>query len=336
MKNYAMKICLFELTVALIIGGCYAHAASLPQTDNKYPNIKVSIDASSIKYIYSHIEEILDDPAAFWGSDPAYKIIKKFYAMRNREVPYDEWKGRVSEVSKLSEKESRDNQYIRAACDVEAQADYFKSVAVPHVCSYLPDAGNLEIVLTVHLTAYTGSYRFMLENDLFINVIDPYWKCSGNKILNNLVQVLFQQGYRLCRGNENTEPSDRKLYSLLEYLQSFGMATYVGRQALKIFPAEDIPYFALLEDDSEVIRLRSELNSLYSKAQAMPEAELRKAAVETGVRGGAYAVFGAYMAKTIEERLGRPALVETVATGPLSFVRTYNSVAGENERIIEF
>jgi tetratricopeptide (TPR) repeat protein len=40
-------------------------------------------------------------------------------------------------------------------------------------------------------------------------------------------------------------------------------------------------------------------------------------------------VVGAYMARTIEHQSGKQALVATVAEGPASFVRTYNSVAKE-------
>jgi tetratricopeptide (TPR) repeat protein len=45
-------------------------------------------------------------------------------------------------------------------------------------------------------------------------------------------------------------------------------------------------------------------------------------------------VVGAYMAKRIEERLGKEALVATVAEGPGSFIRTYNGIAKPGMRLV--
>jgi hypothetical protein len=42
------------------------------------------------------------------------------------------------------------------------------------------------------------------------------------------------------------------------------------------------------------------------------------------------------MAQTIDEKLGRPALVDTIREGPRSFIRKYNSLVSEDMRITRF
>lgn len=115
-----------------------------------------------------------------------------------------------------------------------------------------------------------------------------------------------------------------------------GMDTYVGYKALHLFPADDISEYTMLESDSEVIRLRDMLNNVFSMAITMPEDDLRKSASKIGIGDKAYLVVGAYMAKTIEEKLGRKGLIDILAKGPWSFVQTYNGLVKSDEKIYEF
>ena len=173
----------------------------------------------------------------------------------------------------------------------------------------------------------------MMNNDLFIDVAHERWHGSSQNILNNLVMVVFDLGFLECRGARTEKPLDQKLYSLLEYLQNRGIATYVGYKALDTFPADDVEDYNLLESESDVTRLRNNLNGLFSEAKTMADKDLRKKAVEIGVRGRAYTVVGAYMAKTIEEKLGLDALKDTVTQGPLTFLKTYNRLVDDDKKI---
>jgi predicted alpha/beta superfamily hydrolase len=176
----------------------------------------------------------------------------------------------------------------------------------------------------------------MMNNDLFIDVAHEKWKGSGKNILNNLVKVVFDLGFRECSGARTEKPLDQKIYTLLEYLQIRGIATYVGYKAQDKFPAEGVEDYYLLESESDRTRLRNKLNDLFSKAKTMADKDLRKKAVEIGVRGSAYPVVGAYMAKTIEEKLGREGLKDTITQGPLSFLKTYNRLVDDDKRIHDF
>jgi hypothetical protein len=42
------------------------------------------------------------------------------------------------------------------------------------------------------------------------------------------------------------------------------------------------------------------------------------------------------MAKTIDEKLGRDALVAAIPKGPRSFLHTYNSLVDEKLRVLDF
>jgi hypothetical protein len=47
-----------------------------------------------------------------------------------------------------------------------------------------------------------------------------------------------------------------------------------------------------------------------------------------------YYVVGAHMGGTIDRALGREALINTIRQGPVSFVRTYNTLVPEEERVL--
>lgn len=312
------------------------NAEQLSPPDETCSKSEVRFDTSSLKYIFLHTEEILSNPKAFWESDNAYKNVARMYSYMKREIPYEDWTQRIIEAAKSTKEERKANQYYLLAGEIEEQAEFFNSNAIPLVCSYLPTTSEPDISFVVYFTAYTGSYRFMYENNLIIDVTHERWNGSSKKMLNNLVRVAFDEGYRKCRDFRTEEPLDNKLYSLLGYLQLQGISTYVGHQALDQFPAENIQDYSLFENPSEVTLLRNKLNDLFLKADTMSENDLRKSSVKIGIRGHAYPAVGAHMAKTIEGKLGRATLIDTIAKGPRSFVQTYNSVAEEDEKIFEF
>jgi hypothetical protein len=51
------------------------------------------------------------------------------------------------------------------------------------------------------------------------------------------------------------------------------------------------------------------------------------------VTNRAYYIVGAHMARVIQAERGKTALVETLAKGPLSYIRLYNSLVPEDERV---
>ena len=120
---------------------------------------------------------------------------------------------------------------------------------------------------------------------------------------------------------------------MLDALQNEGMATYVGYEAASLFPAPDEVDYRLLENPKDVARLLREVNDLFARVGTVSVEELHRLAWQKGVTDRGYYVVGAVMAQTIDSRLGRAALIGTLSQGPLSFVRTYNSLVRGEERV---
>jgi len=336
LKSIAVFLSVLLIFLAVALQWSQADSGNRFSLDDTHSKIKVRIDISSIKNIYLETKEILKDTAAYWETDSALKAIKRFREKQNRPVPDPEWEKNISQIAQLSKNKRKNHPHLRMAREVAEKADFFRSTAIPYVSTFLPSADKMDFTLTVYLTAHTRAYRFMMNNELFIDVAHERWKGSSQNILNNLVMVVFDLGFLECRETRTEKPLDQKLYTLLEYLQSRGISTYVGYKALDKFPVEDVEYYILLENESDCTRIRNKLNDLFSKAKTMADKDLRKKAVEIGVRGYAYPVVGAYMAKTIEEKLGMDALKDTITQGPLSFLKTYNRLVDDDKKIHDF
>lgn len=330
------KVIIVALSLLFLFQGIDVNAKCSLVADDVCAKSSVTFDTSSLKNIFLHAEEILNNPEEFWEKDPAYKVIKKILTSLKRPIPYAKWKENISTIVKLSKEERQKNPYYLIARDLEEKADYFNSTAMPYVCSYFPEANKPDISFIFYVTAYTGAYRTMYQNTLLIDVAHSRWGGHSKNILNNLVRVLFDVGYRKMLQSRAKEPLDKNIFRQLRNLYIRGMCTYVAYKAIHLFPVTDIQEFAMLENPSDVARLREQLNSLFSKAKTMSEKDLRMSASKIGIRDKAYYVVGAFMAKTIEEKRGRKGLVDTLTKSPLSFVQTYNSLVSNDEKIYEF
>ena len=113
------------------------------------------------------------------------------------------------------------------------------------------------------------------------------------------------------------------------------MATYVSYKALAMYPAAGEKDYQLLANPEDVVNLRRQVNALFMQAASLSQDELQKRSWDIGITQRAYYVVGADMARIIEGKAGRRALVETIDRGPRSFVATYNSLVPAAERVAE-
>jgi hypothetical protein len=60
---------------------------------------------------------------------------------------------------------------------------------------------------------------------------------------------------------------------------------------------------------------------------------MRDKIIQIGISERVFYVIGALMAQTIEERMGKSAIVESVSKGPMEFLETYNSIASSDKKI---
>jgi hypothetical protein len=211
---------------------------------------------------------------------------------------------------------------------------------VPHVLSHLP-AGT-ELDAKVYLTAldhptsglaHRHSVVLSLSHPLFHyaeTLFGQGAESAGNVLVHELTHSAYEHSWFL-----RTEPTleNGNLQWLIDELQNEGLATYVAYQVQDQYPSPLDTVYMRMDSALWVRTLVARLNRLWAKADALePAAFARKVAGVWDGRKQAN-ILGGYMARTIDERLGRDALAATVAEGPIAFIRAYNAAADEGMRI---
>jgi hypothetical protein len=313
----------------------------------------IRFDTSSIEALYLDPEAVLADPEAFWARDPAYQLAAQHYEAHGLPIPMEAWQRRLEAIASWSPEKRARQQPLRIARSLIAGQPAFCEQAVPHVLAFLPEGTS--VATTIYLTALTDAYvpyvhpRMAVDTShsshiLFTGLVslprqvfqqpagswaDMRARGSASTIFNTLVHELFHAGY--WQSAPLPEGYWDPVLEALVGLQNEGMAVYVAHEAESLFPAP-------LESDfhgsqAAVRRQLHDLNELLAGAGSLPEDELRSRLTEVGFRDKAFYRVGSYMAETIDQALGREALVRTISEGPCSFVRTYNRVTGEDVRI---
>jgi tetratricopeptide (TPR) repeat protein len=281
-------------------------------------------------------EEILENTDSFWETDGAYNLVGKWHRNINIPIPHEKWEKKMSEISETPAEKRETQTPILVTREILSNKEKYLSEGIPFVCSFLPK-GTTNLDTKVYFTAETMARSFMTHSNIVVNVTATYWNNEAGIILNNLVHELFHIGYGLNRFHRSEiELDNDQLYSVIDALQNEGIATYVGYKGLSIFPTEIEKDYQLLESETDFKRLLSELNNLFSHAESLSPDSLRTKAWDVGVVQRAYYIVGAIMAKTVDEKKGREALVNTIKVGPRNFISSYNSVVEEDKKIFEF
>ncbi|MBE0594563.1 MAG: hypothetical protein IH616_19425 [Gemmatimonadales bacterium] len=292
----------------------------------------IEFHAGTLERLVGEPEAVLADEAAFWSDEPPQRYVRQWSEGTRVAIPYDRWRERVQELADLPETERRDHPLTQMTRRIVAASDTFLQEAVPHVCSFLPPGASLDI--GVHFTAFVPPRSFV-SGEVVINVSAEYWQGNVANILNNLVHEIFHVGYSNSRPGR-TEPKleNEQFYGMLDDLQNEGLATYVAYEAQGMFPAPGERDYPMLDDPAQVRRLRNLMNGLFAQTGTVSEDQLTRWAWTRGVTMRGYYVTGAHMARTIDAELGREALIDTIRQGPVSFVRRYNTLVPEEDRIV--
>jgi hypothetical protein len=284
---------------------------------------KIRFDDSSLEKIVLHPEDVLANPDAFWASDSAYKLVKIWHQRVLFPIPMEQWKGWVQSFKNLPVEEREKNIQLVAAKFTIKKEEEFNEKAIPYICSFLPkDCPNIST--TIYFTTAIMASGFQSGNSIVI------YGANADKD-NLLIHELFHQGFDKCKPKRlESSSQDSVIYQIYNDLQNEGIATYVGYKGLKEFPncrtdmlKDD---YKLFENHVEVNALRNKMNELFKKAFTLGEKELKDTLWQVGSMDRAFYVVGCFMANTIDEQLGRDALVGTISKGPQSFLRTYNSL----------
>jgi len=301
-------------------------------------NWNVKLDISSVESIVKNPERILKNTDAFWENNNTLRVVRMWHNVRRQPINYDEWERELGAVALIPPEKRQNNAVLLLAQKIAGNQDAFFGNAIEHINNFLPKH-DLRHTSTVYLTANINVSGFAVssvEDHVVINISDPYWQGDYTSILNAIVHELFHTGYNTNQVfRTEVDITNSAYHNLLTGLHNEGMATYVAYTAQAMFPAPAERDFKLLERLSEVRKRLKMLNSLFGRAESLSPEELRRESWKTGVEERAYYVVGGYMAKTIDKKIGRDELVETIRTGPRRFIDTYNSLVEERMEVCQ-
>jgi hypothetical protein len=297
---------------------------------------KIKFDDSSIEKLVLHPEDVLADPNLFWESDSAYRLVKLWHQWVSLPIQMDKWKGWVQELKNRSADQREKNTQLIAVKSMIKKEKEFNDKAIPYICSFLPKDCP-DISTTIYFTTAIMANGFQMGNDIVI-----YGENADKD--NLLIHELFHKGQRACKSMiDENESKDSAMDQFYINLLIEGTATYVAYNALKEFPNVDPLIrndYRLLQDANALNRLLKKLNETLKNAPSSVAAEAGQKEFmaslwQVGSTDRAFYVVGWYMAKTIDEKLGRDALAGTISKGPRSFLRTYNSLVDEKLRVLD-
>jgi hypothetical protein len=246
----------------------------------------------------------------------------------------------LEKISSLSPEQRGQQEPFVFARELVTDQEAFCEVVVPHVLSYLPDGTDLST--TVHLTALDhphtgvthGKYIVLALSHPMYHYAELLFDQGSASVSNILAHELFHRGYNenwFLRAEHGLE--NGPLQDLINELQNEGMATYVAYELRSLYPSSLDPVYLRLESELWIRTLIARLNRLFEMSETMDSGKLMEKVVQFSDHQQNAYIVGAFMAQTIEEHLGRETLVATVAEGPISFIRTYNTVAQDGMRL---
>jgi hypothetical protein len=292
---------------------------------------QITINTATLEKIVFDPRAVLANEESFWENERPQKLTRKWAGQVNYDIPFDKWRAQVGEWAELSLDERQNHVLMQNTRKIIEAKGEFVNKAIPHLCSYLPQDADLNVA--IQLTAFIPPSAFACE-DIVISINSPYWKDNVENVLNLLAHEIFHAGYSYCRDLMTDEKlEDETLYRMLDNFHSEGICTYVGYQALSLFPAPDVDDYTLLDSPGDVKRLLDDVNGVFAKADELPDDKLQQLAWEKCVIGRGYYVVGAYMCRVIEENKGRDALINNLLQGPISFIKLYNSLVGDKMKV---
>ena len=311
----------------------------LAEAQDSKISMKVNFDISSIEAIVNNPANILKTEEKFWKADSAYRLSAAWHdgaGVPRGEELMEVWRGELRTLAMMSLSERQNLPYYKLALDVNSKQEVFREKAVPHLLSFLPNLHVINIDTTVYLTAFTHAYAFSTNGQMVVSLSSSFWDNDLNKVLNLLTHELFHVGHGNSLGYAKEDPlEDGVKNEFLMTLHGEGIATYVGYTIQDVFPSVIQDHVMMNEPDTVREKI-AHINAIFELADTTEAGKLRKLSWDVGVGERAYYVTGGHMARTIDQKLGRAALVSTIENGPLSFIDTYNGLVPNQEQIIRF
>ncbi|MDH4157260.1 MAG: hypothetical protein OEW00_08295 [candidate division Zixibacteria bacterium] len=301
------------------------------------PVINLSFDDSAARYVLEHPASALENERdTIWKTFEGYRITLVWHKESSFPVTWEIWeKG----LNRFLEDTLLIRRTLELADSLKSKAQKEKNSIAKHISAYL--AAAAPITASVYFVAFTTPYAFCVErNKIGIDITGDEWNFDTDCVLNTVIHEIFHVGYRATTPDLEylqSEPGDEEtlLHFCYAYLQSEGMATYVGYKALDLYPSDyRHDDYELLEEDSKVLRAIGQMGVLLEDAGSVAIDSMLQEVWDIGVTERAFYVAGAYMAKTIEEKHGTEYLARLTGKGGLQFTREYNAIVPDEYRII--
>ena len=292
------------------------------------PESQINLTTDNLDQLINHPEEVLANYEEFWETERVQFCTRKWAEHLNYEIPHDKVVAMIQEWADLSPEERENHSLKNNAAILIAEKDALLEKALPHLHSYFPPETDLSV--DIHLTAFNPSRGFAML-DIVVNVQAPHWQGDARNILNAIVHEIGHVGHSYCRTLWNEPKAEPEMkHRVLDNLNSEGICTYIGYTAQSFAPAPGDQDYPQIEDPERVKEAFAQTNEIIGQIGAVPDEDIQKMTLDTGIQGRAYYVVGTTICKTIDEQLGREALIEAMATGPQFWANRYNQLVSED------
>ena len=330
LRNSLARIAGLLLTQTLFLAGTQASAQD--QRDS-CPESSIAFETSTLEQITGDPDAVLKEGRGFWEAEKPLILVQGWADEVGSANAYERFRAAVEELASLSAADRADHTTTRMTDQIIAREGEWQKAAIPYLCSVFP--ADVDLSRPAYFVAFVPPRAFATSEGIVIDVTKDYWQEDPANILNMMIHEFFHVGYgKFRRGRTETPLDNARLYSMAEMIQNEGMAVWVAYEAREAFPAPGEADNRLLEDPDAVASLRAALNDLFERSPSLSDDQLRRQGWRIGVTNRAYYVVGAHMARIIHAEPGKDALAQTIAEGPLSFIRLYNSLVTEEERVL--
>lgn len=268
-----------------------------------------------------------------WRASAAHQLTKKWARWSGRPDPDLATLGMLREIQQTRRRKPKARflrQARRLLRQVMARRQAFLRRALPHLRAYLPAGTPIRgrVLLATFIPPFAFSWG---DGSVVLSLTTGYWGGSADKLLNLLVHELYHNGFHVHlqgKSPAKAKSGEQLVPIILWQIHNEGMATYVAYRArTKGLQVQD---YRLLEDPAAVRQRFAMLRQLLARAAAAKPEQLpavKKQLWQVGAMQRAFYVAGAHMARAIEQRQGRAALLRTIRHGSRAFLQAYLKTA---------
>jgi hypothetical protein len=306
-----------------------------------HKHAKISFDISSLDKIFLKPEKVLKDVEGFWKKERAYQLALG-WAPPGYPIHFGGFRKEIEKLAKQPLEERKQNEFYCFAKDVVQSIDRIRGEGMLHVCSYLPEDTKIDSTIYIAGYIYLGKDEpqfsptaFIYDGNTCLNATSTHWKFNVDNVVHLMLHEIYHVGYS---SHQPTIPLEEEMTTqkILDHicwqLHNEGLATYISYKSLSPFPGEEKDY-DLLGKQGEVVRLLGNVKHLIEDVKNKPANEVQDSVIQIGITERAFYVAGAHMARTIEENLGKEAIVKSVKEGSRHFIEIYNSIAKPDHTI---